>query len=235
MYVITRQNKTELLTFDNDASACYDQILPVLAAMASRRVGMQLIPCQLFTRSLQGMKYFTKVGEGVGDHCYRHTPAFPIYGTGQGSCASPVAWILISVVLINTLRSLHTGMSFSLPDGWIVSSCPIDGIVDDTTIGTNTQGKHNSCLEEAQELAEDWECLLFLSGGTLAHNKCFFYHIDWTWWDGKATMTDPEGSDITLPRGDQDPYQSIDCKHHNEAHCTLGVRIAPNGLWTDKL
>ncbi len=34
-YVITQQNKTELITFDNDASSCYDRILPVLAAMAS--------------------------------------------------------------------------------------------------------------------------------------------------------------------------------------------------------
>ncbi len=66
-YVVTRQNKTELVTFDNDAKSCYDRILPLLAAMASRRVGMPLIPCQLFTRNLEGMKYLTKAGEGVSD------------------------------------------------------------------------------------------------------------------------------------------------------------------------
>ena len=69
-YVVTRQDKTELVTFNNDAKSCYDRILPVLAVMASRGVGMPLIPCQLFTKNLAGMKYYTKVGDGIGKEWY---------------------------------------------------------------------------------------------------------------------------------------------------------------------
>ncbi len=234
-YVVTNQEKSELITFDNDASSCYDRILPVIAALASRRVGMTSVACQLMNQCLAGMKYFTRAGEGVSEHWYRHSPAFPIYGTGQGSCASPVVWILISVVLINALKALHRGMVFTSPDGGTVSSRPIDGIVDDTTIGTNVKGNNQTCLEEAQDLARAWEHLLFLSGGTLAREKCFFYHIQWKWENGRATMSDPSESEIILPRGDQEPDEQIQRKLSSEAHRTLGVRIAPDGNWLAEL
>jgi len=35
-YIITRQTKTHLGSFDNDAKACYDRILSFLAMLASR-------------------------------------------------------------------------------------------------------------------------------------------------------------------------------------------------------
>ncbi len=175
------------------------------------------------------MKYYTRAGEGVRSDWYRHSPAFPINGTGQGSCASPIVWVLISVVLINALRSLHKGMSFQSPDGSITSVRPIDGIVDDTTIGMNTTGNEATCIQEAQLLARSWEHLLFLSGGTLARNECFFYHVNWEWHHGQSTMIDPPNSEICLPRGDQDLDEPITRKSSNKAHRTLGVRIAPNG------
>ncbi len=234
-YAITHQNKTELITFDNDAKSCYDRILSLLAAMASRRVGMPLIPCQLFTRSLEGMKYYTKVGRGLCESWYKHNEAYPIYGTGQGSCASPVVWTLISVVLINALQHLHQGMIFQTPDGKTVTKRPIDGFVDDTTIGTNMAGEHQTCLQEAQELARTWEHLLFLSGGTLAREKCFYYHINWQWHEGRATMVNPEDLSIAIPRGDQEPDMPISRKASNEAHRTLGVRLAPDGSCTTEL
>ena len=110
----------------------------MLAAMESRQVGMPLIPSQLFMRSLAGMKYFAKSGEGMGEMWYRHRKEYPIYGTEKGSCVSPVVWILISVVLINALQALHHGMTFHTPDGTVTTSHPIDSLVDDTTIGSNT-------------------------------------------------------------------------------------------------
>ena len=96
---------------------CYGRILPLLAVMASRRVGMPLIPCQLFSHSLVGIKYYTKAEEGVGESWYRHSDAFLIYSTGQGSCALHVVWTLIRAVLINALCVLHKKMTFEMPDG----------------------------------------------------------------------------------------------------------------------
>ncbi len=55
-YLVTNQENTELITFDNDASLCYDRILPVLVALASCRVGMSEVAFQLVNRCLAGMK-----------------------------------------------------------------------------------------------------------------------------------------------------------------------------------
>ena len=94
----------------------------------------------------------------------------------------------------------------------------IDGLVNDTTIGTNTAGENQTCLQEAQELARTWEHLLFLSGGTLAREKCFYYHINWQWNEGRAKMVNPEESSIAIPRGYQEPDMLISRKEFNEAH-----------------
>ncbi len=186
-------------------------------------------PCQLFACSLAGMKYYTKAGEGIGESWYRHLDALPIYGMGQGSCALPVVWTLISVVLINTLCKLHKGMTFTTPDGKINTERPIEGLINDTTIGTNTAGNNSSCLSKVQELTKSWEHFLFLSGGMLARDKCFYYHIDWEWNEGKAQMIDPPGSNIDRSRKDQEPDRPISRKLKEESHRTLRVRISPDG------
>ncbi len=91
-------------------------------------------------------------------------------------------------------------MVFHSPDGTITTDRLIDGLVDDTTIGTNTSGDNTTCLEEAQDLAQMWEHLLFLSGGTLARDKCFFYHLDWEWENGKARLIDPRDPALSYLR-----------------------------------
>ncbi len=169
----TRQLKQELLTFDNDASACYDRIIPVLALMASRRVGMPLLPCVLVANVLSSVIYSTKVGPGLAEGTYQHTITHPIYGTGQGSCALPVFWLLLSLILITVLRKHHVGMKFSSPNGTMTAQHPIDRLVDGTTIGTNEAGELESLLQAGAKIAQEWESLLFLSGGTLV-KKCLF-------------------------------------------------------------
>ena len=117
----------------------------------------------------------------------------------------------------------------------IKTARPIDGLVDDMAIDTNTCGNNFSYLEEAQDLARSWKHLLFLSERTVARDKCFYYHINWEWNGGKAKMIDPLGSNIDLPRGDQEPDLSISRKLKNESHRTLGVCISPDGSWKAEL
>ena len=54
--------------------------------------------------------------------------------------------------------------------------------------------------------------------GALARDKYFFYHINWTWSNGRATMVDSQGSNIDLPRGNQDPDLPITRKACHKAH-----------------
>ncbi len=192
---------------------------------------MPPLPCILVAHILSTMVYHTKSGAGLASQPYCNSAAHPIYGTGQGSCASPIFWLLLSLVLIAALQKRHTGMSFQTPDGKIVTDRPIDRIVDDTTVGANVAPAGTSILEEGRRVARDWETLLFLSGGTLAPKKCFFYHTNWSWHGRSAGMINPENSEITLPQGDIEPPHSIQRKQHNQAHRTLGVRLTPGRQW----
>ena len=65
-------------------------------------------------------------------------------------------------------------MKFQSPDGAMVTSHPIDGVVDDTTVGASVISLGVSLFEEGHKIAQEWESLLFFSGGTFARKNAFF-------------------------------------------------------------
>ena len=95
--------KHDLARFDNDASACYDRIIVALAMLAARRCGMPPNVVRLHSEALQFMKYTVKTMYGVSESNYHGTIFEPLFGTGQGSGASPSAWLSLVVLLLQTL------------------------------------------------------------------------------------------------------------------------------------
>jgi hypothetical protein len=58
-YDLSRQSRTNLATFDNDASACYDRIIVALATMlAARRLCMPRNAVQTHAEALRMMRYY---------------------------------------------------------------------------------------------------------------------------------------------------------------------------------
>ena len=47
---------------------------------------------------------------GDSEETYKHSDNTPIYGTGQGSCASPAIWLFISSFLMMILEKEAQGM-----------------------------------------------------------------------------------------------------------------------------
>jgi hypothetical protein len=73
--------------------------------------------------SLELMKYSVKTVYGISDTTYSGTPVEPLFGTGQGSGASPAVWLTLVVVLLNTLyRIVPDRMSFRSADGTSIST-----------------------------------------------------------------------------------------------------------------
>jgi hypothetical protein len=97
-----------LARFDNDASACFDRITVPLAMAAARRCGMSNESVQIHAETLERMEYSVKTMFGISTAKYSGTPDEPLFGTGQGSGASPAAWLSLVVVLMNTMdRVIH--------------------------------------------------------------------------------------------------------------------------------
>lgn len=57
------------------------------------------------------MKFRLRTALGNSKRTYTHTTETPIHGTGQGSCASPAIWLLISSILMDCLSEICGGMT----------------------------------------------------------------------------------------------------------------------------
>ena len=137
-YLHARLRRTILLTMDNDAKACYDRIICNFAKLVSQYCGMPMSACKMQSKTLEQMVFQIRTAIGISTNNYQHTIETPLHGSGQGSCASPTLWLLISSIIMRQLESHATGMTIvpiNKKDASILSI--IDGFVDDTSIFTN--------------------------------------------------------------------------------------------------
>jgi hypothetical protein len=166
--------------------------------------------------------------------------AKPIHGTGQGSCASPAIWLLISSILVDCLSELGRGMTMIDVNKTNSIQQWIDGFVDDTSLFTNIirRTNNNNIIQLCNHLTYDmtiWNELLEASGGKLELSKCFYYVLSWKF--------DKEGNGLPMSIAEQraqhivpivmtesnNPSISILQKEVNEAHKTLGCYKAIDG------
>jgi ribonuclease HI len=182
-YSYARLTRTPLGTIDNDAKSCFDRIICNLAMMVSRYNGVPSNFCQLQANTLLNTEFKLRTALGDSNRSYRHTDDNPIHGTGQGSCASPSIWLMLSSLLMNILHELGNGMTMVdiLKNNTTLREI-IEGFVDDTSIFTNcTSNDIINILRKLQEDGNIWSMLLQASGGKLEVNKCFFYLLSWHW------------------------------------------------------
>ena len=163
-----------------------------------------------------------------------------LFGTGQGSGASPAIWLLLSTVLLATLAKIaRRGIVFKSPDNQQVTERFSDAYVDDTQNGVNdaflpTLWSLQDLSDTLAKTSQSWERLLFCSGGSLELSKCFYYLVYWKWLDGLPVLTtkseiEEQISPITLFSGNDPTLHTISLRDPTEAHTTLGVALAPTG------
>ncbi len=118
---ICRMTRQDLVTFDNDATSCFDHQIPLFFLMVDQKFGMLNAICDIFTEALHDMKYYIQNGMKLSEEFYCHIQEFPIFGSGKGNGASAPIWLFTSVFLIKVLQKLHQGMIFRSPDGKITN------------------------------------------------------------------------------------------------------------------
>ena len=232
--------KINYARFDNDASACFDRIIVALGMLAARRCGMPKEAVSTHAKSLELMKYTVKTVHGISDSSYTGTAFAPLFGTGQGSGASPAVWLSLVVLLLNTLkRVVPQRMSFMSPDGVNVRSSLVDAFVDDTALGYTDEGdlSMEEMTTQLETMAQTWEQLLHFSGGALNLGKCSWYMMYWDWRCGRPVLrkqlpTDPS---VVRRRGESDIVTEIPRQHEGAASRILGVYQNPTGDFSTQL
>ena len=237
---LCRLLKHNLARFDNDASACYDRIIVSLGMLAARRCGMPDHAVRTHADSLKLMKYTVKTVHGISEDNYQGTPFSPLFGTGQGSGASPAVWLTLIVTLMNTLdRLIPERMEFTSPDTSMHHSRLIDAFVDDTSLGFTDAGylTLETIIAKLNNMAQTWEKLLFYSGGALNLSKCSWYVLFWDWKQGRPQARLILPTDPTLQLTTQGTDNPIPIKRLPLDHASriLGVHLSPDGNFAKQL
>ena len=135
-YDLSRILRSNLGTFDSDAKSCYNCIISSLAMLPERRLGMPRTAVTTHAGVLEAMKYVVKT------HFWTYTQYIQsllfqfLFGTGQGSGASPVVWLTISLILLSSRRILvDRGLQSSSPSEELIVERHSDAFVDDTQNG----------------------------------------------------------------------------------------------------
>jgi hypothetical protein len=162
-YDLTRILCLVLIMFDNDATGCFDHIIVSLAMIAALQLGMPRPAARLHSSVLLNMKYYVKMAHGISNEYYKGTRDYLLYGTGQGSGASPSVWRSLMVVRLTTFTILALlSMSFADPWGNIFEERNADSFVDDTSNGCNdahleTAMPFEELIAHGQACAQIWE------------------------------------------------------------------------------
>ena len=233
-YLYSRLTRTPLLTMDNDAKACYDRIICNLAMLISQYFGMPKNACSMQAKTLENMEFHLKTALGVSEDFYKHSITTPVHGSGQGSCASPTLWLLISTILMRCLDRGNPGMAMvQIQKNEKILRSNIDGFVDDTSLFSNIPFQYSNMTDAVRNLqgaTQTWAKLLEASGGKLELSKCFYYVLSWKFTNEgcpipmtiqeqehlhypKITINDPETNNEIY-------IQQKECQCH---HKTLGV------------
>ena len=187
------------------------------------------------------MKYAVKTIYGVSKSNYAGTPFEPLFGTGQGSGASPAAWLTLVVILMNTMdRIIPERMAFKSPDGKDIQERLMDAFVDDTSLGFTNDGTlaFPELTNRLREIVQTWEQLLHYSGGALNLKKCSWHILFWEWKSGRPVLRPIKENDNELRL-----YQGSDTQHTHpiqrtkvtDASRILGVYLSPNGDFSKQI
>ncbi len=229
---IYRMSMKPGINYDLDAASCFDRIIPNIAAICSRRLGVPDDVIQVNMATLEKAQYHLKTNLGVSDGYYQHHDDTPIYGTGQGSGNSPILWCFVCSALFDALESTGHGATFSSYDNRIKVSTHIVGFVDNCTQRVNkfnntVQPSGNELINLMTTDVQTWNDLLWASGGMLEQQKCSFHLIQSQWTaDGHPFLKGgTDGNQLIIKHaGNQIPTRQVS---NYTAHKTLGCYINP--------
>ena len=164
---------------------------------------------RLHAEALQFMRYTVKTIYGVSEANYSGTIFEPLFGTGQGSGASPSVWLSLVVILLHTFdRIVPHRMNFAPVGGGRAHSRSSDAFVDDTSVGftSSDDSSYEDLVSRLEYAAQSWEKLLHLYGGKLNLSKCSYFILRWEWQSGRPVIrkTVPSDRQLSLHQGQRE-------------------------------
>jgi hypothetical protein len=238
-FEMSRATWKSLILTNYDAMACFDRIIPSIAAIVSQKYGVAKSVVKTNTHMLENATYRIRTDSGLTDKGYKHEPSNPMYGTGQGSANSPAIWCFISSALFDGYETEAHQATYVDPQGNKGVSLSMVGFVDDcngqTKLFSHTESKEarKQIMNRAQQNAQLWTDLLDASGGALELTKCSCHVLQWDFSKQGAPILSPKQGNapriITVTDSSGNLHKLQELSPYT-AHKTLGHYKDPAGL-----
>jgi len=188
-----RLTKTGGAFIENDAVGCYDRLVNNLVLMLLVKLGLPKSVASCIGELWDNVVHLIKTVYGISLVTYGCTTDKPLYGPSQGSTCGPLFWLLCYWVIVTSLDPTISAAKF-------VSACKeilveITGVsfVDDSSLSVmseyipdpNLSLEQNSreevihLVERLAALGQNWERLLFTTGGAINFQKSHWYLMSW--------------------------------------------------------
>ena len=133
-YDIVRQTRWPAGLASVDADNCYDRIAHPIASMTFQAFGVPTPAIKAMLSTIQDMRFFLRTGYGDSANFSGGNKDNPIKTQGmcQGNTASPAAWTVTSIPMINAHRRKGHGAHFIAPISGRICQLMGEIFVDDT-------------------------------------------------------------------------------------------------------
>jgi hypothetical protein len=189
---LMRQTLSKGIMTDYDAMAAFNRVLHALAVITCRRISLPPHASTFLFQLLQNMEFHLVTEYGASIHSFKNNAnsTQPGQGVLQGNSSTAPIHNFYTDVSLTTYNKLAMGATFTHPyTGTKITDCTTQ-YVDDKTERINTQGLNTSpshspktqqrvCIfEAANKNTEIWTKILWILGGNLNPEKCFYYYME---------------------------------------------------------
>ena len=133
-----------LVRFNNDATACFDRIMPHILSLCLRSYQMPAEFTGLLGDLLRYAKYAIKTANGVSDDTYSHSSESPVFGSGQGSTVLATGWGKLVSIALDLHDKQRFGSQYRDPEGVFTTIVGMLGFVDDNNISNTGENTNQS-------------------------------------------------------------------------------------------
>ena len=112
--------------FDCDATGCYDRILPPLASVHLRHLGLSKSISTFLAKMMHYTRRYVKTKHGISKNSIKTTNRQILHGIGQGNGGGPAIWLAHLTIMFKAISAICTGAELE----------SITGKVEITTVGT---------------------------------------------------------------------------------------------------
>ena len=173
-----------LIFFANDATTCFDPMVPDITTIIARKYGMKgnIMKCRNMV--MEQLKRGVRTMHGDSTITYqRDFYDLMMMGEVQGKADAAPAWSLESHTFLRTHQYHNKGTYLPhINNSSIAIIKNNDAYVDDDDMTiTEINSNFDTCAKElvpiAEHAAQDWNDIIALSGGSVAHHKSMWQGI----------------------------------------------------------